>query len=227
VSLVISAGLAAVGDYLIGAFPGLEIILRVVNFVVSFAVITAMFALLFKYVPDAEIEWGDVWLGAAVTALLFTLGRFALSLYIEQSDFNQTYGAAATIIVLLLWVYYSAQILFFGAEFTQVYANQYGSRVVPEPGAIALTEEKRREQGIAHEEDREAAQRESEPAAQPAGMVPVTGYNTQTAPPARPREPQVLPEAQPSILAISAVFTALAGFLSGWAIRRGARNQKK
>jgi membrane protein len=129
VSLIISAGLAAVGEVFTGLLPGWEAVLQVINFVVSLAVITALFALIFKYVPDAKIAWGDVWIGAAVTAVLFSVGKLLIGLYIGHSSFSSTYGAAASLIVILLWVYYSAQILFFGAEFTQVYANTYGSRI--------------------------------------------------------------------------------------------------
>jgi membrane protein len=129
VSLVISAGLAAVGEFFSGLLPGWEVALQALNFVVSLLVITVLFALIFKYVPDAEIAWGDVWIGASVTALLFTVGKLLIGLYIGHSSFSSTYGAAASLIVILLWVYYSAQILFFGAEFTQVYANRYGSRI--------------------------------------------------------------------------------------------------
>lgn len=129
VSLVISAGLAAMGEFFTGLLPSGEVVLQVVNFIVSLAVITVLFALIFKYIPDAEIAWGDVWIGASVTALLFTAGKILIGLYIGHSSFSSTYGAAASLVVILLWVYYSAQILFFGAEFTQVYANTYGSRI--------------------------------------------------------------------------------------------------
>jgi len=129
VSLVISAGLTALGNFVVGLLPGWDFLAQVVNFVISLVVITALFALIFKYVPDAEVAWADVWVGALVTALLFTIGKALIGLYIGYSSFSSTYGAAASLVVVLLWVYYSAQILFFGAEFTQVYANTYGSRI--------------------------------------------------------------------------------------------------
>jgi membrane protein len=129
VSLLISAGLAAVGEFFTGLLPGGEAVLQIIHFIVSLAVIAVLFALIFKYVPEAEITWGDVWTGAAVTALLFTVGKVLIGLYIGHGSFSSTYGAAASLVVILLWVYYSAQILFFGAEFTQVYANTYGSRI--------------------------------------------------------------------------------------------------
>lgn len=131
-SLVLSAGLAAVGEYMGTIFGLPEGILQVLNFLFSFVVITFLFALLFKVVPDAEIAWHDVWIGAAVTALLFTLGKFLIGLYLGKSDVTTAFGAAGSLVLLLVWVYYSAQIVFFGAEFTKVYANRYGSRIHPE-----------------------------------------------------------------------------------------------
>lgn len=129
ISLLISAGLSALGQFFAGLLPGWEGLIQGLNVVVSFAIITVLFALIFKYVPRVEIAWGDVWIGAAVTALLFTLGKLLIGLYIGHSSFSSTYGAAASLAVILLWVYYSAQILFFGAEFTQVYAKLHGSRL--------------------------------------------------------------------------------------------------
>jgi membrane protein len=129
ISLVISAGLAAASTTVTGLMPGWEALTQIINFIISFAVITVLFALIFKYVPDAKIAWADVWLGAAVTALLFTIGKALIGFYIGYSSLSSTYGAAASLAVILLWVYYSAQMLFFGAEFTQVYANTYGSRI--------------------------------------------------------------------------------------------------
>jgi membrane protein len=127
VSLVISAVLAALSKFVVGIIPGLEVIAQVVNFLISMVVISSLFALIFRYVPDAKIAWKDVWVGASVTALLFTIGQALIGVYIGYSSMSSTYGAAASLAVILLWVYYSAQILFFGAEFTQVYAKTYGS----------------------------------------------------------------------------------------------------
>jgi membrane protein len=95
---------------------------------VSLAVITACFALLFKYVPDTEIAWRDVWVGALMTAVLFNLGKYAIGLYLGSRNVGSAYGAAGSLVILLVWVYYAAQILFFGAELTQVYARRRGSR---------------------------------------------------------------------------------------------------
>jgi membrane protein len=132
VSLVISAGLSAVQETVGNAVPLSEILLQLLNLFVSIAVITVLFALIFKFLPDAEIAWRDVWLGAFVTALLFSLGKFLIGLYLGNSTVGSSFGAAGSLVLLLLWIYYSAQILLFGAEFTQVYANKFGSKIVPE-----------------------------------------------------------------------------------------------
>ncbi len=128
ISLVVSAGLAALSNVFAGLMPGWGVITQIINFIISMAVITVLFALIFKYVPDTKIIWADVWSGAALTALLFTIGKALIGFYIGYSSLASTYGAGASLAVILLWVYYSAQILFFGAEFTQVYATMYGSR---------------------------------------------------------------------------------------------------
>src|SRR5262249_28006264 len=107
----------------------------IVDAIASLIVYTLLFAAIFKFIPDAEVAWSDVWLGAAVTAVLFLIGKYLLSIYIAKSSTASAFGAAGTLAALLLWVYYSAQILFIGGEFTQVYANRYGSRIVPKEGA--------------------------------------------------------------------------------------------
>jgi membrane protein len=132
VSLVISAGLSAVQETVGNAIPLSEILLQILNLVISIGVITVLFALIFKFLPDAEIAWRDVWLGAFVTALLFSLGKFLIGLYLGNSTVGSSFGAAGSLVLLLLWIYYSAQILLFGAEFTQVYANKFGSKIVRE-----------------------------------------------------------------------------------------------
>lgn len=150
ISLVLSTALAAVGEYGRQLLPGAEFLWTVLNLLIAFAVTAGLFALIFKLVPDAEIGWGDVWVGAVVTALLFSLGRFVLAQYLGRGTFGTTYGAAGSLIVVLLWIYYSAQILFFGAEFTQVYARTYGSRIQPAANAERVGEEEREQQGIPH-----------------------------------------------------------------------------
>jgi len=113
-----------------------------VTFVVSFAFITLLFAMMYKFLPDVEIGWRDVWTGAVVTALLFTLGKFLIGLYLGKSSVASTYGAAGSLVIVLLWIYYSSQILFLGAEFTQVYATHYGSQIKPSQHAVPVVEKK-------------------------------------------------------------------------------------
>ncbi len=132
VSLVITAALSATQETLGEAFPLSELVWQIVNLAVSLAVITVLFALMFKFLPDAEISWHDAWIGAFVTSLLFSLGKAAIGMYLGNSAVASAFGAAGSLVLLLLWIYYSAQILFFGAEFTQVYANRYGSKIAPE-----------------------------------------------------------------------------------------------
>jgi membrane protein len=136
VSLVVSAGLAAAGKWFSGAMPGGEELWHTLNFLISFAVIAALFTFMFKYLPDVKIAWRDVWLGGALTAFLFTVGKYALGMYLGRSAVTSAYGAAGALVILLLWVYYSAQILFFGAEFTQVYANKFGKKLEPAENAM-------------------------------------------------------------------------------------------
>jgi membrane protein len=148
VSLMMSAALAGVGKYVGGLLPLPTMVLEIINFIISFAVITILFALIFKVLPDVIISWRDVWIGAAITSFLFTIGKFLLGLYLGRSGIATVYGAAGSLVLILAWVYYSAQILFFGAEFTQVYANQYGSHIKPDKDAIPLTDAARAQQGI-------------------------------------------------------------------------------
>jgi membrane protein len=150
VSLVLSTVLAIIGNYLGRVMPDFQVFWSIFNFCLSFGVISLLFALMFKFLPDVKITWGDVGIGAVITALLFTIGKTLLSLYFGHSSVGSTYGAAGSFVVLLLWVNYSAQILLFGAEFTQVYANKYGSQIVPAKNAIPLTEKARVQQGIPH-----------------------------------------------------------------------------
>jgi membrane protein len=138
VSLLLTAGIALVADLAGGLMPASETLAQLLNFVLSLAIITLLFAMIFKFLPDAKIAWRDVWIGAFLTALLFTVGKFALGLYLGKSSVASSYGAAGSLIVLLLWVYYSSQILFFGAEFTQVYANRFGSCVAPADNAVPV-----------------------------------------------------------------------------------------
>ena len=135
VSLILSSALAAFGKWFSGLLPLPEALLHLFNFVLSFVVVTGLFALIFKVLPDARVAWRDVWVGALLTAALFTIGKYALGLYLGKSNVASAYGAAGSLVLILLWVYYSAQILLYGAEFTQVYANRLGERIVPAPDA--------------------------------------------------------------------------------------------
>jgi membrane protein len=138
VSLLLTAAIAFVAEWFGGMVPGMETLVQILNFVLSLALITLLFAMIFKFLPDAKIAWHDVWIGAFITAALFTIGKFVLGLYLGKSDVGSSYGAAGSLIVLLLWVYYSSQILFFGAEFTQVYANRFGSHVAAADNAVSV-----------------------------------------------------------------------------------------
>ena len=142
VSLVLSAALSAFGKWFGGWLPAPELVLQGFNLIISFGVITVLFAMMFKLLPDARIAWSNVWVGAAITALLFTLGKFLIGLYLGKSDVGSAYGAAGSLVIVLLWVYYSAQILLFGAEFTQVYANTSGASIVPTEQAVAVDDKK-------------------------------------------------------------------------------------
>lgn len=142
VSLVVSAGIAALDTYATGIFPGAEVVIGIVGTVVGLGLITLLFAMIFRYLPDVKIAWKDVWVGAAITSLLFLIGKVLIGLYLGNSSVASTYGAAGSLVILLLWIYYSAQILFFGAEITQVYATRYGSGIVPDENAVAVDEVK-------------------------------------------------------------------------------------
>ena len=135
VSLILSSALAAVGKWFSGVLPVPETVLHLLNLALSFVVIAGVFALIFKILPDAHIAWRDVWIGAVLTAALFTIGKYALGVYLGKSNVASGYGAAGSLVLILLWVYYSAQILLYGAEFTQVHANRLGERIVPAPDA--------------------------------------------------------------------------------------------
>lgn len=128
VSLVVSAALAALGKWWGGWFANWNILLELLNFAVSFGVFTLLFAMIYKIMPRAFIPWRDVWTGSAVTALLFTVGKVLIGLYLGRSGLASEFGAAGSLVVMAAWVYYSAQIFLFGAEYTWVYANRHGSR---------------------------------------------------------------------------------------------------
>jgi membrane protein len=143
VSLVLSTALAALGNALTGLAPGgvSEVLLHAVNLAISLGVITVLFAAIFRLLPDATIAWKDVWAGAFTTAVLFVGGKFVIGLYLGNSNPGSAFGAAGSLAILLLWIYYSSMILLFGAEFTQVWAERRGRGFAPEPGAMRLQEQ--------------------------------------------------------------------------------------
>jgi membrane protein len=148
VTLVVSAGLSALGHYLEGILPVPAAVMQLLNFAISFGVTTLLFTLIYKVLPDVTVRWRDVWIGGLVTALLFSIGRYLIGLYLGRGSVSSAYGAAGSLVIILLWIYYSAQILFFGAEFTKVFANRFGSHIKPSPYAEPVSEDARREQGL-------------------------------------------------------------------------------
>jgi membrane protein len=132
ISLVISAGLTAIGDIVEAVLPFGKIILSVLNFVISFALISVLFAAIYKILPDKELLWGDVIIGAVATSLLFTIGKSLIGLYLGSSAVASSYGAAGALIIIMLWTYYSSQIFLLGGEFTKVYAHRHGSQAFQE-----------------------------------------------------------------------------------------------
>ena len=153
--LLVNAAIALRHDTLVNALPGGAFVLQLLNYIVSFGVITLVFAVTYKVLPDVEIRWRDVWIGAAVTALLFLLGQFALAFYLSVSNPGSAYGAAGSLVIILVWIYYSAQIVFLGAEFTQVYAHKYGTEIQPAKNAAWVTAEERAKQGLQGDKSRQ------------------------------------------------------------------------
>jgi membrane protein len=140
VSLAISAFISAIG----GAVGGASTIMHIIELIVSIGVLTVLFAALFKFLPDAKVAWRDVWIGAAVTAVLFVIGKFAIGLYLGHSKPGDSFGAASALAVILVWVYYAGMIVLFGAEFTQEWATQRGRGIEPEKGAVRIIEREER-----------------------------------------------------------------------------------
>jgi membrane protein len=130
-SLVVNTTVAAAATHFEGSLPMPATVLQVMNFIVSFGLTTTLFTLVYKTIPDAYVAWGDAWVGALVTAFLFNVGAMALSTFLGTAGGGSVYGTAASVLALLMWVYYSAQVFFFGAEVTRIFANEYGARIVP------------------------------------------------------------------------------------------------
>lgn len=150
VSLLVNGVLVALNDWFKGYFPDVTILIfNATNIIISFAVITLLFGVIFKVLPDAKIAWKDVRMGAFFTACLFMLGRYLIGLYIETTSTGSAYGAAGSLIVILVWVYYTAAILYFGAEFTKFYAEHTGARIQPADYAVYIEQhELERENGV-------------------------------------------------------------------------------
>lgn len=140
VSLVASAGVAALGTRLRGVLPRPELLVGALDAIVSLVVLTLLFAFAFKVLPDAKIRWRDLWVGAFGTAVLFTIGKSLIGFYLGHSATSSAFGAAASLAVLLIWVYYSSMIFLLGAEFTQVYANMYGAKVISKAEAERIAD---------------------------------------------------------------------------------------
>jgi membrane protein len=138
VSLIISAVISWLQNYMNNWLPGIPWVWQMANVVASFFVIAVLFAAIYKFLPDVEISWKDVWIGAAVTALLFTIGKYAIGVYLGRTATASAFGAAGSLVVLLFWIYYSSLISFLGAEFTQVYARRYGPGIRPREHAVRV-----------------------------------------------------------------------------------------
>ena len=138
VSLILSAVIAAATSYLTVLIPVPPVVWRLAAFLVSLGVVTLLFAMIFKILPDADVRWRDVWTGAFITSILFSIGKILLALYLGRQEAASTYGAAGALVLILSWVYYSANILLFGAEFTQVYARSRGRAISPAAGAVFI-----------------------------------------------------------------------------------------
>jgi membrane protein len=135
VSLVLSAALSALQDYMTQRMPALPWLSQGANIVVSLVLVAVLFAMIYKYLPDVQIGWTHVWIGAVVTSVLFNGGKYLIGIYLGHAAIGSAFGAAGSFAVLLVWIYYSALISFFGAEFTQVYARRHGDTILPEPHA--------------------------------------------------------------------------------------------
>lgn len=225
VSLVISAALSALGTFFQSVLPGRsDLVYQLLNLAISLVVITLLFAAIYKILPDVNIRWSDVWVGAFVTAILFTVGKTLIGIYLGHSSATSVYGAAGSLAVILIWIYYSAVILFFGAEFTQVYASSRGTEITPARGAVFMTADDRAHQGISSQEK----SRQPRPAHAPSGVpvaVPVTGQSTKTTKvetqqnqitlPEYRRYPQNIEFGRPSMPLPVKIFSSVVGTLVG------------
>lgn len=207
VSLIISTILTAIAHKISGNDAGLvaKIFAYATDIIVSIAVTTLLFSGIFKFLPDAKVQFSYIWRGALLSAILFTAGKYLLSLYFTYSSAASVFGAAGSLAALLIWVYYSAQILFFGAEFTQVYAKQMGHKVEPAKDAVPMTAEKREQLGL--------------PATKPGGSAVQGGPSDQRAPAPRRPTPVIIyrnPSKAPYAVAASAVTLGFLAGVAGW-----------
>jgi membrane protein len=204
VSLLVSTVLAAVQRSLGNAIPGGQTPWRAVEFIASFGIGTLLFALIYKILPDVRVRWRDVLVGGAMTALLFTVGKILLGLYLGRSSVGSAYGVAGSLVLILVWIYYSAQIFLFGAEFTQAYANRLGKRITPSRHARWEAE------GESAAEDRaeveEGSGREPQPVRTRSGQVPELG---------KPAQRQI-PSAQSPAQAGGQTLREIAGRIHSW-----------
>lgn len=140
VSLVVSAVLSAVNRTVTGWMPGMDVLAEVANFVLTLGLLVLLFAMIFQWLPETDLAWSDVWVGSAITAVLFSLGKYLIGLYLGQAAVGSAYGAAGAFVVLLVWIYYSTQIVLFGAELTFIYAQRFGRGLNREPAPLTGTE---------------------------------------------------------------------------------------
>ena len=194
-SLVVTALLAVLNNFVTDLAPGLEVLFQLLNQVVAFGIVTLLFALIYRYLPDARVAWKDAFIGAAITALLFTIGKYLIGLYLAESSAASAYGAAGSFVILLLWIYYSSMVLFFGAEFTQVYARRHGQGIRPAKGAV------RTEQGAAEDVARASGEAPEAATSEPA---PVTKAVPARLPLPAPQRTSKLRWIAPAVLAFFA-----------------------
>ena len=181
-SLMLTTAMAALNQFLGSALGVPAALWAGVGFVLALGMTTVLFALIFKVLPDAKVRWRNVWIGALVTAVLFEIGKFGLSYYLGRESTASSYGAAASVVLLLLWVYYASCILLFGAEFTQVYARETGHNILPAANAVAMTRKKRAQEGLEPESkmnkpgsDRAPVETIEIPAAEPGRLLKPAG----------------------------------------------------
>ncbi|HVX11259.1 MAG TPA: YihY/virulence factor BrkB family protein [Pirellulales bacterium] len=158
-SVVLTSFLQGMSDRALAALPVSFSSALLINWFVSLVVVSIFFAMIFRLLPDVELRWRDVWVGSAVTSVMFLIGRELIALYLARFSFASMYGAAGSLVAVLLWVYYSAQIVLLGAEFTQVYARRCGVSATPSHGAVTMNETQRSRQARQHKRDREKRRR--------------------------------------------------------------------